>query len=96
MSILFLIPVLILFLIIYFFALLFTNTLGIIPRLVLAIVLILLVSFIIKNFFAIIGVIVLISLAFWIRMKFIKKRTNKSRPGENTFDGQFEEINKDK
>ena len=96
MSILFLIPVLILFLIIYFFALLFTNTLGIIPRLVLAIVLVLLVSFIIKNFFAVIGVIVLISLAFWIRMKFIKKPTTKRPQDKNTFDGQFEEINKDK
>jgi len=83
-------------LIIYFFASLFTSTFGVIPRLILAIVLVLLVSFIIKNFFAVVGVIILISLAFWIRVQLIKRQTRHHHQNDNTFDGHFEEVDKDK
>ncbi|MEX0380194.1 ribonuclease HIII [Leuconostoc sp. MS02] len=91
---LFLIPILILCLIVYFFASLFTHAFGIIPRLILAIILVLLVSFIIKNFFAILGVLIVIMLAFWIRAKFINK--TMTPPNKKTFDGHFEEVDKDK
>ncbi len=57
--------------VIYLVSLLFASTFGIIPRLILAIILILIFSFIIKNFWAIAGVIILISLAFWIRSKIL-------------------------
>ena len=87
-----LIPALIIFLGIYFVAFLFANTFGVIPRLILAIVLILLVSFIIKNFFAIVGLLLLFGLAFWIRARFIKPPHGPQNP--NTFDGDFEEVNK--
>lgn len=80
--------------VIYLVSLLFASTFGIIPRLILAIILILIFSFIIKNFWAIAGVIILISLAFWIRSKFIQPRQNKV--DDSIFDGDFEEINKDK
>ncbi|WKY79525.1 ribonuclease HIII [Leuconostoc lactis] len=87
-----LIPFIIIFLGIYFIAFLFTNTFGIIPRLLLAIVLILVVSFVIKNFFAIVGLLLLFALAFWIRIRFIKPPRAPEDP--NTFEGDFEEINK--
>ena len=87
-----LIPLMIIFLGIYFIAFLFTNTFGIIPRLLLAIVLILIVSFVIKNFFAIIGLLLLFALAFWIRAPLYEATTNTRI--RNTFEGDFEEINK--
>lgn len=80
--------------IIYLVSLLFASTFGIIPRLILAIILILIFSFIIKNFWAIAGIIILISLAFWIRSKFIQPR--QSKVDDSIFDGDFEEINKNK
>lgn len=83
-----------LFLIIYFFAALLFNAFGIVSRLILAIILVLLVTFVIKNFFAVMGVLILIILAFLIRKKFTKPTTH--RPTGNTFDGQFEEVDKDK
>lgn len=87
-------PLLILFLIIYFFAALFFNTFGIVSRLILAIILVLLVTFFIKNFFAVVGVLILIVLAFWIRKNFTKPPKNHAT--DRTFDGQFEELDKDK
>lgn len=87
-----LIPLMLIFLGIYFIAFLFTNTFGIIPRLLLTIVLILIVSFVIKNFFAIIGLLLLFALAFWIRARFMKPPRTPQDP--NTFEGDFEEINK--
>lgn len=48
------VPLLIVLFVVYFFASLFANTFGILPRLILAIVFILLISFVIKNFFAVV------------------------------------------
>ncbi|CAM3146839.1 ribonuclease HIII [Leuconostoc rapi] len=88
------ITLLILFLIIYFLAALFFNTFGVVSRLILAIILVLLVTFVIKNFFAVVGVLILIILAFWIRKNFTKPPKNQTT--DSTFDGHFEEVDKNK
>ena len=45
-----------------------------------------------QNFFAIVGLLLLFALAFWIRIRFIKPPRAPEDP--NTFEGDFEEINK--
>lgn len=91
------VPLLIVLFVVYFFASLFANTFGILPRLILAIVFILLISFVIKNFFAVVGVLLLIGLAFWIRATFIQPpKQPHHNSHDQTFDGDFEEVDKDK
>ncbi|MGX7051690.1 AFWIR motif membrane protein [Leuconostoc palmae] len=90
-------PLIIILSVVYFFAFLFSNTFGVIPRLILAIILVLIVAFVIKNFFAIVGILFLIGLAFYIRFKFIlPKRQSYQDTTSHTFDGEFEEIDDNK
>lgn len=92
-----LVPFFILIAFIYLITFMFVNTFGVVPRLIFAIVIILLLAFIVKNFWAVVGFILLIAFAFWIRQRFIQPHMNhQTQQDPSTFDGEFEEMDKDK